>query len=95
MVPFPTASAGVQFRKAQQVYQNLCWPFVALSFQKPELVPDLILLGGGLLGSVLPQHLEDFRCFWMSVINIVLSLGGVHWLLLAVMKCIVCVRSLD
>lgn len=42
----PTASTGVQFRKAQQVYQNLCCPFVALSFQKPDLVPDLILPGG-------------------------------------------------
>ncbi|KAJ4945624.1 hypothetical protein JOQ06_023305, partial [Pogonophryne albipinna] len=42
----PTAPAGVQFRKTQQVYQNLCCPFGALSFQKPDLVPDLILPGG-------------------------------------------------
>lgn len=42
----PTAFAGVQFRKAQQVYQNLCCLSVALSFQKPDLVPDLILPGG-------------------------------------------------
>jgi len=46
----PTASAGVQFRKAQQVYQKLCCPFVALSFQKFDLVPDLILPGGALPG---------------------------------------------
>lgn len=42
----PTTPAGVQFRKAQQVYQNLCCSFVALSFQKSDLVPDLILPGG-------------------------------------------------
>lgn len=72
----PTASAGVQLRKAQQVYQNLCFPFVALSFQKPDLVPDLILPGGALPGPVLPQHLVDFSCFWMSVINIVLRRGS-------------------
>lgn len=64
----PTASAGVQFPEAQQVYQNLCCPFVALSFQKPDLVPDLILPGGASPGPVLPQHLVDFSCFWTSAL---------------------------
>lgn len=72
----PTASAGVQFRKTQQVYQNLCCLFfVALSFQKPDLVPDLIPPGGALPGPVLLQHLVDFSCFWMSVINMVKELS--------------------
>lgn len=48
VVLFPPPSTGVRCPKAQQVYQNLCCPFVALSFQKPELVPDLILPGGAL-----------------------------------------------
>ena len=59
----PITSAGVKFRKAQQVYPNLCFPFVALSFKKSDLVPDLILPGGALPGLVLPQHLVDFSCF--------------------------------
>lgn len=57
----PTASAGVQFRKAQQVYQNLCCPFVALSFKKPDLVPDLILPRG------LRQALSCLNIWWTSV----------------------------
>lgn len=93
----PTASAGVQFRKAQQVYQNLCCPFVALSFQKLDLVPDLILPGGASPGPVLPQHLVDFSCFWMSVINIVKELPVLRRGLLAFtgkdeMYCL-CVKS--
>lgn len=73
---FPTPLLGVQFRKAQQVYQNLCCPppLVALSFQKRDLVPDLILAGGASPGPVLPQHLVDFSCFLRSVINIVKEL---------------------
>lgn len=75
----PTASTGVQFRKAQQVYQNLCCPFVALSFQKPDLVPDLILPGGG--GCVGPRPAPSSLNIWWtsaafgwSVINIVKEL---------------------
>lgn len=56
----PTALAGVQFRKAQQVYQNLCCPFVALSLQKPDLVPDLILPGG------LRRPLSCLNIWWTS-----------------------------
>lgn len=79
----PTASPGVQFRKDQQVYQNLCCLFVASSFPKPDLVPDLIPPGGALPGLVLPQHLVDFSCFWMSVINIVKELSVLRRVLLA------------
>ncbi|TNN65581.1 hypothetical protein EYF80_024259 [Liparis tanakae] len=50
----PSASAGVQFRKKRPT---------ALSFQKPDLVPDLIPPGGASWGPVPPQHLADFSCF--------------------------------
>ena len=97
MVFFPPPTLGVQFPEAQQVYQNHCCPFVALRAQKPDLVPDLILPGG--LRRACPaclQHLVDFSCSWMSVINIVKDFPVLmRGLLLTGMICIVCVLELE
>lgn len=62
--------------------------FFFCSFERPETRsctwPYFVF--GALLGPVLFQHLAEFSCFWMSVIDIVKELSVLRRRLLAVVK---------